>query len=94
MPMDTHNGQRPARSLLDTEQHRQNVYNSQPDVETQTGRQVDKITDMDTQVGTQVGMDGSWTHMDSCGHSDKQILIDTDVWIHLDHKQTSLNRHG
>lgn len=56
---------------------------------------MDRITDMDTQVDTQVGTD-RLKDMQGLryGHSDKQILTDTAIWLSLDCRQTFSNRHG
>lgn len=73
------------------------MYNRQPDVDTQAGWKLamDRITDMDTQVDTQVGTD-RLKDMQGLryGHSDKQILTDTAIWLSLDCRQTFSNRHG
>lgn len=73
------------------------MYNRQPDFDTQAGWKLamDRITDMDTQVDTQVGtvrledMQGL-----RYGHSDKQILTDTAIWLSLDcrHSPTDMDR--
>lgn len=73
------------------------MYNSQPDVDTQAGRKLamDRLTDMDTQVDTQVGTDRlTDMHGLRYGHSDKQILTDTAIWLSLDcrHSPTDMDR--
>lgn len=58
------------------------MYNRQPGVDTQEGRKIvmDRITDIDTQVDTLVGMDGlKDTHGLRYGHS--EILPDTAICL-------------
>lgn len=54
-----------------------------------------RLTDMDTQVDTQVGTDRlKDMHGLRYGHSDKQILTDTAIWLSLDcrHSPTDMDR--